>query len=219
MFQNAKSRIHLSGDVRLRTDIINTVCKNAPKEVMDQFAKLERTKRKEKNLKLISRKRASELLHASPAKKRKAQGTLPFHKDEMSDDEVDSEWALAFFGLDIAPHKISHPLFRSAIATTKRSKRKYKGSSRQKLFGPVLTRLHATYLYEQKAFLTQNTGFGRAITGDSATIMGTKYMNFLVHDYGKGVMLVNIRDCTTRLVEVGSIESTYIAHHMMNAIK
>ena len=30
VFQNAKSRIHLSGDVRLRTGIINTVCKNAP---------------------------------------------------------------------------------------------------------------------------------------------------------------------------------------------
>jgi len=83
VFQNAKARIHLSGDVRLRTGIINTVCTEAPKEVMEQFAKLERTKREDRKLKIISRKRASELLHASPAKKRKAQGTLPFQKDEM----------------------------------------------------------------------------------------------------------------------------------------
>ena len=80
VFQNAKARIHLSGDVRLRTGIINTVCKNAPKEVMEQFAKLERTKRKEKNLKLISRKRASELLHASPAKKGRPRERYLFTK-------------------------------------------------------------------------------------------------------------------------------------------
>ena len=32
-------------------------------------------------------------------------------------------------------------------------------------------------------------------------------------------MLVTIKDCTARFIEVGSIEATYIAHHMINAIR
>ena len=72
---------------------------------------------------------------------------------------------------------------------------------------------------EQAAFLKDNAGYGRAMTGDGATIMGTKFINFLVHEHGKGVMLCKIKDCTPRLKEVGAIEATFIAKHMVECIR
>ena len=90
---------------------------------------------------------------------------------------------------------------------------------RRKLYGPILDRLYSKCVTEQKQFLDNHTGYGRAVTGDGATIMGTKFINFLVHEHGKGVMLCKIRDCTDRLKEVGSIQSTFIAHEMIAAIR
>ena len=95
---------------------------------------------------------------------------------------------------------------------------RYKVVTRQKLSGPVLNRLYSKCIQEQKEFLKES-GYGRALTGDSATIMSTKFMNFLVHQYGKGVMLITIKDCTERLQEVGTIDSTFIAHEMIRAIR
>lgn len=83
----------------------------------------------------------------------------------------------------------------------------------------MLDALHAKYLVEQKTFFQKTTGYGRALTGDGATIMGTKFINFLCHEMGKGAMLCKIKDCTNRLAEVGSIESTFIAHEMIATIK
>ena len=91
--------------------------------------------------------------------------------------------------------------------------------TRAKLYGPVLDRLYDNCIDQQKIFLSQHAGYGRAFTGDGATILGTKFINFLVHEYGKGCMLCKIEDCTNRLREVGSIESTFIAHKMMEAIR
>lgn len=96
---------------------------------------------------------------------------------------------------------------------------RYKAPDRIKLYGPILDRLHAKCLAEQRQFLEKKSGYGRAMTGDGATILGTKFINFLVHEYEKGVMLCRIKDCTSRLAEVGSIESTFIAHELINAIR
>ena len=82
-----------------------------------------------------------------------------------------------------------------------------------------MNRLFEKYVQEQKAFLDDRKGFGRAVTGDGATIMGTKYLNFLVHEFGKGVMLLSIHDCTERLQEAGTIEATYIALKLIEAIR
>ena len=83
----------------------------------------------------------------------------------------------------------------------------------------MLDRLHAKCIQEQKDFLKDTCGYGRALTGDSATILKTKFMNFLCHEYGKGTMLITIKDCTTRLQEVGAIDSIFIAHEMIRAIR
>ena len=68
---------------------------------------------------------------------------------------------------------------------------------------------------KQRKFLEQRTGYGRAITGDGATIQGTKYINFLAHEFSKGYVLCQLVDCTDRLSDVGSVQSTFIAHHVM----
>jgi hypothetical protein len=84
----------------------------------------------------------------------------------------------------------------------------------------VLDRLYTKCIEEQKQFLNvDSAGYGRAVTGDGATIMGTKFINFLVHQLGKGVMLVAIKDCSQRLAEVGTVDSTFIGHNLMKAIR
>jgi len=64
-----------------------------------------------------------------------------------------------------------------------------KGPDRHKLYGTVLDRLYNQALKEQRTFLESKTGYGRYITGDGATIMGTKFIHFLVHEHEKGVIL------------------------------
>ena len=95
----------------------------------------------------------------------------------------------------------------------------YKGPDRHKLFGKILDDLHGKCIVEQRKFLEQRTGYGRALTGDGATILGTKFINFLVHEFGKGVMLCRVKDCTQRLQEVGAVQATFIAHEMINALR
>ena len=126
-FQNQKARVHLSGDVKLKTGLIMDICEQAPLEVQEEFALLERQKRLEKSKKTASRKRAAELMNVSPAaiKKRKKQSPLPFTKNVLPNTEVDDAWALAFLGLDIAPYKIDNQLFRDAIAATMKAKSGY----------------------------------------------------------------------------------------------
>ena len=95
----------------------------------------------------------------------------------------------------------------------------YKGPSRQKLLGKVLNDLYEMYRAEQRSFFKSKNGYGRALTGDGVTVMGTKFINFLCHELGKGAMLCRIKDCTSRLLEVGTVQATYIAHEMILAIR
>jgi len=96
---------------------------------------------------------------------------------------------------------------------------RYKGPHRKKLTGPILDKMHARFQAEQRNFFKTKSGYGRAITGDGATIMGTKFINFLCQEYGRGTMLCQIKDCTDRLAEVGSVEATFIAHELINTIR
>ena len=87
------------------------------------------------------------------------------------------------------------------------------------MFDEILDRLYDKYLKEQRTFLKNKSGYGRALTGDGATVLGTKFLNFLLHELGKGTMLCKIVDCTKRLTEVGSIEATFIALNMIATIR
>ena len=122
-FQNSKARIHLSGDPSLRNGLISNVCGSAPDEVKERFRLLEQSKRVETEQRAKKRKRMGELLNktASPATAAR-QSRLSIGEPTLTDDKVDDTWGEAFFGLDISISKITQPLFREAIATTKRSK-------------------------------------------------------------------------------------------------
>lgn len=96
---------------------------------------------------------------------------------------------------------------------------RYKGPDRHKLYGVILDALYAKFGAEQLQFFRVKNGYGRAIMGDGCTIMRNKFINFLCYELGKGSMLCRIRDCTSRLAEVGTVEATYIAHEMMGSIR
>jgi len=85
--------------------------------------------------------------------------------------------------------------------------------------GELLDTLYNNFLLEQRQFLEQRTGYGRCMTGDGATIQGTKYINFLCHEFQKGCMLCGIHDCTERLSTVGTVQANFIAHQFMGAIR
>ena len=87
--------------------------------------------------------------------------------------------------------------------------------------GPGLDRVYDQCMQEQENFLKNDSkhgNYGRAVTGDGATIMGTKFINTLVHELGKGAMLLSITDCTHRLQEVGSIDAKFIANELIKSI-
>ena len=92
---------------------------------------------------------------------------------------------------------------------------RYKGPDRHKLYGTILDSLYAKFGAEQLQFFRTRNGYGRALVGDGATILRTKFINFLCYELGKGTMLCRIRDCTPRLAEVGEVAATYIAHEMI----
>ena len=83
----------------------------------------------------------------------------------------------------------------------------------------LLDKLYDAFILEQRRFLEQRTGYGRAMAGDGATIQGKKYINFLLHEFMKGCMLCGIHECTQRLSAIGTVQATYIAHMFMGAIR
>ena len=131
-FANTKTRIHLSGDPRLKNGQVSNLCTKAPDNIKEKFAKLklERQKRIDKQHREMTRKRDIDLIHSNPSspvnKRRKSkQITLPFTSSQtLSDREVDNSWGLTCFGLDIPPNKLNDPLCRDAFHTTQNSSKR-----------------------------------------------------------------------------------------------
>ena len=121
-FQNNKARIHLSGDPGLRNGLVSRVCTVAPENVKSRFANLERLKRTAKANKAEKRRRSEVLLAVKVQELTPTKQSRLKYKRNLTSDYVDTLWAEAFFGLDIAARKIDNPLFRSAIEATKRAK-------------------------------------------------------------------------------------------------
>ena len=125
--QNRRARIHLSGDSSLLNGTISQLCTMAPDAIKKQFTALELKNRGEQELLEAQRKRGRELMHASPSisspsgqhknKRSRRQSTLPFEVVTPK-EQVDEAWGRCFFGLDIAPNKIEHDLFKEAIVAT-----------------------------------------------------------------------------------------------------
>ena len=96
-------------------------------EANKRVEKMEKKKQKEANN--ASRKRAAELMEASPElvavsqkkNRPKRQSTLQFSSaGSLKCNEVDDAWTRCFVALDIAPHKVDSPFFRAALEATKR---------------------------------------------------------------------------------------------------
>lgn len=121
-FQNNKARIHLSGDHNLRNGLVSRVCTAAPDDVKQKFAALERVSRENKRIRKAKRSRGKELLGANKKAKSPTIQSKLAYRSKATGEEVDHAWGEAFFGLDIAPRKIDHPLFREAIFLTKKSR-------------------------------------------------------------------------------------------------
>ena len=131
-FPNRKARIHLTGNNEMRDGSISTVCSEAPEKIKKQFTKIVLAKRAAKEQAGASRKRAAELMAASPEfvatagpqkKNRwKTQTTLPFTSaGKLKCNEVDDAWTKCFVALDIAPNKVDSPFFKAALEATKRA--------------------------------------------------------------------------------------------------
>ena len=121
-FQNNKARIHLSGDHSLRNGLVSRVCIAAPDDIKQKFSALERVSRENKLNRKAKRSRGKELLGANKKAKSPTIQSKLAYRSKATAEEVDHAWGEAFFGLDIAPNKIDHPLFREAIAKTKKSR-------------------------------------------------------------------------------------------------
>ena len=127
---------------------------------------------------------------------KKSITTLSLRQPVLADDQVDLAWGEAFFGLDISIGKIQQPLFREAIAATKRINigfvrfsliheilnyffilsLKYKGPHDHKMFGSILETIYAKYVREQEAFSCNKNclwPYYNCISGDGATILGS----------------------------------------------
>lgn len=126
-FPNRKARIHLSGNSELRDGTISQLCTKAPDVIKKQFSAIEIAKRKKKDQENATRKRAAELMDASPEfvqqkPKTKRQSKLGFNRlGSLKANEVDDAWAKCFCALDIAPNKMESPFFKAALEATRKS--------------------------------------------------------------------------------------------------
>jgi len=59
---------------------------------------------------------------------------------------------------------------------------------------------------------------GRAITGDGATILGNKLINFLCLDRMKGTMLMSVINCDKRLEDGAKVDTLYLASELLKVL-
>ena len=121
-FQNNKARIHLSGDHSLRNGLVSRVCSAAPDRIKQKFTALERVKRDRKRTRIAKRARGKELLAKNKKSRSPTHQSKLGYRNKATAEQVDHAWGEAFFVCDIPVAKIDHPLFREAIAITKKSR-------------------------------------------------------------------------------------------------
>ena len=218
-FSAAKARIHLTGDVQLRSGLINQVCTSSPTEVMCQMSAMIAAKRDRRTLKAASRSHKRELTNATMrADAGKKQTTIDTYAPPATSTSVDQALGEMFFGLSIAPNKANSPLFTKAIDAVKAAPRLYKPPNSNKLSNDILEVLNTKYRAQQRDYLEQKTPLGRAITGDGATILGNKLINFLCLDRMKGTMLMSVINCDKRLEDGAKVDTPYLASELLKVL-
>ena len=82
----------------------------------------------------------------------------------------------------------------------------------------ILETLNTKYRAQQRDYLEQKTTLGRAITGDGATILGNKLINFLCLDWINGTMLMSVINCDKRLEDGAKVDTPYIAKELLKVL-
>ena len=126
--------------------------------------------------------------------------------------------ARCFLGLDIAPNKANSPLCKKAIDAVGAAPRLYKPPTSGRLSNDILDALHNKYRGQQRDYLEQSTGLGRAITGDGATILGNKLINFLCPDRMKETMLISKLNRNRMLEDGAKVETPCITKELLGAL-
>ena len=114
---------------------------------------------------------------------------------------------------------MTHPLFKDAMHAVKSASHLYTPLTQQKLIRDVLDALFAKYRESQRVYLAQKSDLGRLVTGDGATIMGTKFINYLCHNKMKGTMLLRVINCVKRFQDGVKVDAPFIAMEIMKCIK
>ena len=67
------------------------------------------------------------------------------------------------------------------------------------------------YCGQQRDYLEQSIGLGRAITGGGASTLGNKLINFLCLDRMKEIMLMAVINCDKKLEDGAEVDAPSIA--------
>ena len=94
----------------------------------------------------------------------------------------------------------------------------YKPPDSAKVSNDILGTLHNKYRGQQRDYLEQSTGLGRAITDDGATILSNKLINFLCLNQMKGMMLLPVINCDKRLEDGAKVDTLYIARELQKVL-
>ena len=148
----------------------------------------------------------------------KKQTMMEPYAPQATSTAIDQALREMFFGLSIAPNKANSPLFTRAIDAVKAAPRLYEPPNSNKLSNDILEVLNTKYRAQQRDYLEQKTPLGRAITGDGATILGNKLINFLCLDRMKGTMLMSVINCEKRLEDGAKVDTPYIATECMKVL-
>jgi hypothetical protein len=186
---------------------------------MAQMSAMVAAKKDKRTLKAAARQHKRELTNATMrADAGKKQTMIDTFAPPATSTAVDAALGELFFGLSIAPNKANSPLFTKAIDSIKAAPRLYKPPNSNKLTNEILDALHSKYRTQQRDYLSQQTPMGRAVTGDGATILGNKLINFLCLDRMKGTMLMSVINCEKRLEDGAKVDTPYISKELQKVL-
>ena len=111
-----------------------------------------------------------------------------------------AQWAIAH---DIPANALSGIYWKNLTAKLMNVSASYVPMNPQKLQRTMLPLLKEMAHAEQKTHLAHQPEAGRTLTGDGATKQ-VPLVNFLVHVPGKGVTLLDVKDCSGHMAEGGT---------------
>lgn len=173
------------------------------KDLKEKKAELSR-KRKQQQMRLEEREKDASAVMAKSKNKRMKQ---PLLKDLLKSNDCSAadlavaQWAIAH---DIPAHALRGIYWKNMSKKLAQVPSAcYTPMNPQKLHKVMLPLLKQMAGMKQKTHLAHAPESGRTLTGDGAT-KKVPLINFLVHVPGKGVTLLDVKDCTGHMGEGGT---------------